>query len=791
MSQAAHVVDRPSPAIARALACLHDGDVEAALAHVEGSPAAGSDHRHHAVLGMIHLAAGQFSEASASLRIAVSLGDHTPATLLNLALAEDRIGDGGGGRPGMLELERAYRQWDEPSLRLAESFRRAGEFGLAEQAYETVLERNPRRAEALIGLAMMHLSRGDAEAAQRLLLRCCSLAPDHVEAWDALGMALLLGGDAPAAEHAFTEAARLDPGSIDIAMRRMGAAFDAGRADQELARLDVAIHDNPLDAIALTVRGVLLGQQGRRTEALGLLEAAAALAPDMATTVAAFAGALIAANHLHEAIAQLDRLVVLAPDEPMHRNNRAAVLNRMNRFREGREEAEGLIAAHGERPGYLCNLTNALTSLGLQEAGVATARRMVALAPDDFVAHRTLCNALPYLDGIGGAELLAAYRAAGMALPAGSIAPLGNTPDPDRKLRIGLLSNTMKVHPVGWLTIAGFEHLDPARFEIVCLGARQPDSLQRRFAAIAHEWDELDDANPAARIHARHIDILIDLGGYGDRGMMRLCADRLAPVQIKWVGSQNHSSGLPAMDWFITDRWETPTGFEPFYSERLLRLADGYVCFSPPAYAPDVGPLPALRAGHLTFGCFNNLAKITPSVLAVWAGIMRQLPACRLILKCPQLEDASTRERLHAAFQAAGVETSRVALRGGSPHRDLLDQYNDVDVVLDPFPYSGGLTTCEALWMGVPTLTMPGEIFAARHSASHLSNVGLTDWIARDREDYIARAVNLADDLPALAELRTGLRRRMKASPLCDAPRFGRNLGAALISTWQDWCARQ
>jgi protein O-GlcNAc transferase len=789
VSEAAPVLDRPSPAIARALACLHDGDVAMALAHVRGGIGALSDHRHHAVMGMIHLAAAQFSEAAACLRTAISLGDHAPETLLNLAVAEDRAGDGGTGdggpgRPGMLALERDCQTWDEPSLRLAESYRRTGDFTLAERAYETVLARNPRRTEALIGLAMMHLSRQDAGGAQGLLLRCCTLAPDHVEAWDALGMALLLGGDAAAAENAFAEAARLDPACLDIAMRCMGAAFDAGHTDAELARLDTAVRDNPLDAIALTVRGVLLGQLGRRTEALGLLEAAATLAPDAPGTITAFAGALIAANHLHEAIEQLDRLVVLAPDEPMHRNNRAAVLNRMNRFREGREEAEALIATHGELPGYLCNLTNALTSLGLQEAGVATARRMLSLAPDDFVAHRTLCNALPYRDGFTGAELLAAYRAAGQALPAACMPPLGNTPDRNRKLRLGLLSSTLKVHPVGWLTIAGFEHLDPTRFEIVCLGARQPDMLQRRFAAIAQEWDELDDAHPAARIRARQIDILIDLGGYGDRGMMRLCADRLAPVQIKWVGSQNHSSGLAAMDWFITDRWETPAGFEPFYSERLLRLADGYVCFSPPAYAPDVGPLPALRNGHVTFGCFNNLAKITPMVIATWARILRRQTQGRLILKCPQLEDASTCERLRAAFQAEGVDASRVALRGGSPHRDLLDQYNDIDVVLDPFPYSGGLTTCEALWMGVPTLTVPGEIFAARHSASHMSNVGLSEWIARDREDYVARAVRVADDLPSLAHLRADLRGRVKASPLCDAPRFGRNLGAALTQAW-------
>jgi predicted O-linked N-acetylglucosamine transferase (SPINDLY family) len=259
-------------------------------------------------------------------------------------------------------------------------------------------------------------------------------------------------------------------------------------------------------------------------------------------------------------------------------------------------------------------------------------------------------------------------------------------------------------------------------------------------------------------------------------------------VQIKWVGMQNHSSGLAEMDWFITDRWETPPGFEPLYSERLLRLPDGYICYSPPPYAPDVVPLPALAKGHITFGCFNNLAKITPRVIATWATILRRLPSARLILKTHQFSDVETAQRVHAEFAVHDIAAARVELRGASRHRAFLGEYNQVDIVLDPFPYSGGLTTCEALWMGVPTVTLPGEIFASRHSASHLSNAGLADWVAADLDGYIDLALARAADLPALAALRAGLRARVKASPLCDAPRFGRHLGAALRHTWRDWC---
>jgi len=177
-------------------------------------------------------------------------------------------------------------------------------------------------------------------------------------------------------------------------------------------------------------------------------------------------------------------------------------------------------------------------------------------------------------------------------------------------------------------------------------------------------------------------------------------------------------------------------------------------------------------------------------VIATWCTILHRLPDSRLVLKTHQLADPPTAERVHAAFAAHGVAASRIELRGPSGHRAFIGEYNDIDIVLDPFPYSGGLTTCEALWMGVPTVTVPGETFASRHSVSHLSNVGLADWVAADVATYVELAVARASDLPALAALRSELRARVKASPLCDAPRFGRGLAAALRHAWRDWCSR-
>ena len=660
-----------------------------------------------------------------------------------------------------------------------------------DDAHTEALTVDPNQIDDLLSQAVRKLQGQDGWGARSLLLRCCSIAPNHPPAWDALGLSLLLTGD-PAAESAFAEAQRMDPGVLDYALHRVSASVAAGTAQVELIRLEQACLANPLDPVAPTAKGLLLEHLGRRDEAICALETATALAPE-APRPAAILGGLLARSHRgREAEKVLGHAITLDPDNSQLQNDRATVLMRLHRHAEAKEALEILV--HRDRADViaLCNLANVTVSLGQQEAAVSIARQAISLAPRAHLPWRALCNSLPYQSGIGAAELLNALGQCAALLQRPLSTDFTNTREPFRRLRVGLLSGSLRTHPVGWLTIAGLETLDPQSFDLVCLGHNAaPDPIALRFGAIASEWhmtDGLDDGALCRLTRDLSIDILIDLGGYGDTGRLPACSLRLAPVQIKWVGMQNHSTGLPEMDWFITDRWETPIGFESFYTEKLLVLPDGYVCYSPPAHAPDVRDLPAVANGHITFGCFNNLAKITPQVIATWSSILCRVPDARLALKTHQFTDQPTCGRLLAEFSTYGISPSRITLQGASPHRAFLNEYNGIDMVLDPFPYSGGLTTCEALWMGVPTLTLPGETFASRHSASHMTNAGLEDWLATDLTNYTDLAVEKSADLGQLATLRSGLRDRVKNSPLCDAPRFGRNLGLALRHAWQSWC---
>jgi protein O-GlcNAc transferase len=743
--------------------------------------------------GMALLADGRFHEALAPLRLALALGDARPSTMLNLAIAEDHTGSRDHARRLMRQVAVRLPRWDEPVVRLAESLRAAGDFVAAEDAYRQALELNPGRPEALIALGGLLLMRKKGEEARDLLLRCCGIVSDNAEAWNALGLALRMCDASGLALAAFVRAQGLQSDCLEYVLNGVNVAEDAKEADVELVRLTVACDQHPLNIALQVGRGILLEILGCRTEAIDALEAATELAPDELVPLRLLGGVLARSSHTRHAEAVLRRVIAIDPDNPQVANDLSAVLIRLQRHAEARSILRDVLDRHGQHTSVLCNLANATVSLGLQDEAVVLARRAIHQDPEAVLPRRTLCNTLPYHDSATGASLLSAMRDCSAVIPRSRPSRFTNHADPDRPLVVGLLSGWLRSHPVGWLTVAGIETLDPDQFSVICLAQETDvkDPLARRFRTASSEWVEVDCMTDAALIEAartRNIDILIDLGGYGHAARMIACANRLAPVQIKWVGMQAHSSGLAEMDWFLTDRWETPDGFEPLYSEKLLRLPDGYICYSPPPHAPDVVALPALTNGAVTFGCFNNLAKITPRVIETWCEVMRRVPTAKLILKTHQFSDRPTADGFLADFAALGVGSDRIELRGSSGHRAFLGQYGDVDIVLDPFPYSGGLTTCEALWMGVPTITLPGSFFAARHSVSHMSNAGLADWVSGSIDEYIDMAVARSWDLAALAELRAGLREKVRRSPLCDAPRFGRNLGAALRHAWREWC---
>lgn len=557
-----------------------------------------------------------------------------------------------------------------------------------------------------------------------------------------------------------------------------------GREDQD----DQAAPDNveTLNALALT-----LLRTGKPAEALDAARRAMAMAPGDAGTHLHEGNALLELGWTQAGADALHRATLLAPDDGSAWYNYGRALLDLNRPGEAEaanrravERSPAFAPAHN-------NLGRALVDMGrLDEAEDAYARA-VALQPDFVAADSNRMMRLLYADGPGPDDILVAHRAWAQrqAPDVGPRVFADHDRDPDRRLRIGYVSADLRRHPVGYFLERVLGAHDRAAVEVFAYSNHPgEDDTTRRLRAMTDHWRPiagLNDTAAEALVRDDRIDILIDLSGHTAKGRLPLFARRPAPVQASWLGYPG-TTGVAAIDYLIMDAATVPPGAERWCSEAVMRLPVTRFCYAPPDYAPEPASPPPRPP---VFGSFNNLSKIGPRVVRLWVAVLRATPGSRLVLKWPALADPVVRERFVRLFAEAGLEPERLELRAGSDHAAMLDEYGDIDVALDPFPFCGGLTSCEALWMGVPVVTLPGQRAASRQTLAFLEALGLPELAAGSEADYVAVAAGLAAAPGRRAELRRTLRPRMAASPLCDGPGFTLGLEAGLREAWRGWCA--
>lgn len=441
-----------------------------------------------------------------------------------------------------------------------------------------------------------------------------------------------------------------------------------------------------------------------------------------------------------------------------------------------------------QRSDVLYAYTRLLTESGRAPQAVALLRAALARRPDDALLQSKLCMMLNYLPDHEH-ELFEAHCRYGALTPPAPPRPVRD-PDPRRPVRLGVLSPDLREHSVAYFLRPILEGLDRTQFEVWCYSVGPTDDrMTPRLRAAADRWHDLfaaSDDDVCRRIEADGIDILLDLAGHTAGHRLSVLARRPAPVQGTYLGYPN-TTGLSAVDFRLVDAVTDPPGSELRAVEQLVRLPGCFVCYAPPEDAPTPQPRPS---GPIVFGSFNSLAKISEPTAALWARILHALPGSRLMLKGKGLNDPAVAARFIERFERLGIEPARLDLLGHTPAtRDHLAAYGRVDVALDPFPYGGTTTTCEALWMGVPVITLRGDSHRARVGASLLQAAGLTDWIAASPDEYQALAVTLAQDANQRAELRRTLRTRLAASPLCNRTAFVRDFGQALRAVWHQRCA--
>ncbi|MBS0337844.1 MAG: tetratricopeptide repeat protein [Proteobacteria bacterium] len=632
----------------------------------------------------------------------------------------------------------------------------------AMQCYRQAIEADPHCAAAHCNLGLLYLAAGRVAEAEAALRAALQAREDFPEAWVALADALESQGRDAAALEALERAIALRDGYE-------GALMNAAVLLQKMRRLDAA---------ATRYRQVL------------------ELAPDAAALHNNLANVLQALGRLGEAEASCRRALELDPGLPEAHFNLGNILQGLGR---ATESEESLRRALELRPGYreaYTGLGNALRDQGRVDAAQASFRAALELDAGDRDARDNLLLSLNYTDRHTRAEVYAEHLewARRHVPPEGARQPRANIPDPGRRLRIGYVSGDFRRHSVAYFIEPVLARHDRSSFEVTCYSnVALPDQMTAhlmRLADHAREISGLGDAEAAQLVRTDGIDILVDLAGHTAGHRLGVFALKPAPVQATYLGYPN-TTGLAAVDWRITDVHADPPGDgDEFHSERLLRLPKTFLCFQPPAEAPEVQPPPSLKNGFVTFGSFNVLPKVTPEVIRAWSLLLGRVPGSRLLLKALGLGDAGSRAQMLAAFARHGVAADRVTvlpLEGSL--RDHLARYHEMDIALDPFPFNGTTTTLEALWMGVPVVAIAGDRHSARVGSSILANAGLRELVARDADEYVALAAALAADGARLAALRLAMRDRVAASPLRDPAGFVRDLEGAYREVWARWCA--
>ncbi|CAN5530946.1 tetratricopeptide repeat protein [soil metagenome] len=646
----------------------------------------------------------------------------------------------------------------QQALELALQHHQAGRLKEAEPIYRQILSNQPAHADALHLLGMLAHQVGQQAAAVELIRKAIGVAPNRPVFYTNLGHVMRsIGENAPAIE-AFRRAAQLQPRDPQAHYNLANALKDSGQPLQSIPSYEKVLELKADSYEAFNNLGVALQDLGRTNDAIVAYQRSILIKPDLPIAYTNLAVSLKEAGQLGEAIAACRKAVALAPD---------------------------FAQAHS-------NLSNLLREAGQGDEAIANARRAIELKPDYADAHSNLLLINTYRAGVDPAQLAADHRKWSQqhAEPLLQfIQPLQNNRDPDRKLRVGYVSSDFRDHVIARFMQPLLANHDHAQFEVYCYAqVGMPDKVTDRLRKHATVWRSLiglSDTQAAELIRQDGIDLLIDLAGHTATNRLLVFARKPAPVQATYLGYPN-TTGVGTIEYRITDAYADPPGMtEAFHSEQLVRL-------SPSAWCVEMSPAPSISpryGGAIAFGCLNNYAKISDMVLVLWAEILTANPTASLIL--PAAEGIN-REHTLAVLGRQNISADRVQfVPKQSTRQKYLESYAQIDIALDAYPYHGTATTCDALWMGVPVVTLAGPSHVSRVGVSLLNNVGLADLVADTPADYVRIAGELAGDLPRLKTLRTTLRDTMKASPLMDGKNFAKGIEAAYRRMWHKWCDAQ
>lgn len=661
-------------------------------------------------------------------------------------------------------------------------------------------KRDPEDAAAWEVLSVACLQRGVIEPAVDAAQRAARLTPEVASRHANLGVILRAAGQPEAAEAAYCAALAADP-AFAAAHHNLGnLRLDQGRLHDAEASLRAALQLQPDNIEAWRSLGMALHRSGRTEDAVSANDAVLALAPDHVQGLNDAGAYLMALGREDQARARLERAVALQPNLPGAHANLSVLHRRGGRPIAALKAIVNVLELDASDHRSICNLAMVLKDLGLFREAELLFRRALSLRSDYMTGHSSLLFCLNAHPDKAPKAVFDEHRRwndlHAQTAPARPAA-FDNDPNPERPMRVGLVSPDLRAHAAGPFVEPLMRGLFAERVELFCYSEMvqaDADADVQRLRGLADGWRStagLSDEAVAQIVRDDRIDILIDLGGHAPGGRLGVFTQRPAPIQIEHFLAHGGTSGLSAMDVFLCDAVMVPRGGGALFSEGVVRAPRIPLAYAPPPEMPEPRAGPASRQGYVTFGCFGPPDRINNRVAACWAAILNKVPGSRLMLNAEVFGERACRTLFERRFAAHGVGAERLELAWTGPRARTWDAYAQVDVMLDTFPYSGGVSLVEALWMGAPVLSIEGASSVGRVGASILSALNLSDWVAEDVGDYIAKAVAAAADPASLNDLRLSLRQRCLASPLADVDDLGRQLSAILRDMWRAWLERQ
>lgn len=646
----------------------------------------------------------------------------------------------------------------------------------------------------LVGQALRQHQAGDFAGAEAIYRQVLAQDPGHADALHLCGCLAADLGRTDEAISLVTRAVERNPNAYPFHYNLANLLGKQGRQDEAVGHYREAIRLKPDYAQAYNNLGLALSSQGDRPGAMACFEQAIRFKPGYADPYYNLGLALKAEGDLGRAIAAYREAIRIRPDHADAHYNLGNALSFAKRLEDAVAAYRDAIRIRPDSSKVHANLGTVLLKLGRLEDAAACFREALRLDPEDVFCRSNLVSAASYATADPAAMYAecAQWERIHAAPLRNAIEPHANRPASERRLRVGYVSADFRAHAAAyWIEplLAGHQHGD---FEIFCYSNSElADEVTQRLKMQADVWvacAALSDDEMASRIRQDGIDILVDLSGHTDGNRLLVFARQPAPVQVSWFGFPV-STGLKAMNYRLSDSVLDPVGEnDRFYSEKLVRLQRFYAAFRPDPAAPPVGGGPVARNGHVTFSSFNNFAKITPFMLALWADILRAVPDSRLLLQSAGLDGTDLGGEVRAFFAKKGVAPERLILRGWTGLNEYLRLGTEADIALDPYPFNGGVTTCHALWMGLPVVTLSGQSAASRVGRSLLGGIGLAELAAENPAQYRDIALGLAKDRARLALLRASLRERMASGGLLDGQGLAREVEAAYRAMWQAWC---